>query len=108
MVRLVGPEDLESGSRWDGDSIYVVAVLVIQNEEVYVAEDGSNGISTCLITLYCASDGIACCVYVVGVVEGVVAPDGICAIAPMASAYLLRVFVCVGILIGVVSKNYLE
>ena len=66
---MVGAKDLEFGSEWDGDSIYVVAVLIIQHEEVFVAGDGCDGQSTCLITVYCASDGFTGCVYVVGTVD---------------------------------------
>ena len=43
VAGFVCSEDLELRSRWNGDSINVVAVLVIQYEKVLVAGDGGDG-----------------------------------------------------------------
>ena len=66
MASCIHLQDLVFGASKDGDSINIVAVLIVKNEKIFIAGDGCDGEGTCLVTVNCASDRFTCNIDVVG------------------------------------------
>ena len=70
MARFIRFQHLVFGASRDGDGTNVVAVLIVQDEEITFATDGRDGHRSSLVVVYLASNWFICGVDVAFVCNG--------------------------------------